>query len=204
MKQICRKSDYCIQAVQVFDDVFSNSFLRSTTEQYTMRQQYSNASVIFVHMINHVFHKCEIRLSFRCQFSCSGIAWVIFKLFIRRPFQRIRRIAHLYCHFDIAVFVIFQCIAFINIKILPVNAVHNHVHTTQVVRCRIQLLSIEMTDFSCCQMFLYFQKHRSRTAGAVTNRLCLIQSQCRKCCAELRRTCRSKELSAFLSRIRCE
>ena len=204
MKQVCRKSDDCIQSVQIFDDIFSNGFFRASTEQYAVRQQHSNASIIFVHMINHVFHKCEIRLSFRCQFSCSGIARVIFKLFIRRPFQRVRRIANLYCHFDIAVFVIFQCIAFVNIKILPVDAVHDHVHTAQVVRCRIQLLSIEMSNFSCCQMFLYFQKHRCRTTGTVTNRLCFIQPQCRKCCTELRRACRRKEFAAFLSCIRCE
>ena len=130
MKQICRQADNSIQTVQIFNNVFSDCFFCTTTEQYTVWQQYSYTTIRIIHVINHMLYKGKVSLSLRCQFSSSAISWVILKFLISRPFQAIRWIADLYSQLQIVtIFIIFQRISFVDVKILPIYTMHNHVHS---------------------------------------------------------------------------
>ena len=130
VEQICRQSDNSIQTVQIFDDIFSDCFFCTTTEQYTMWQQHSYTTIRIIHVINHMFYKGKVSSRLRCQLSSSAVSWVILKFLISWPLQAIRWIADLYSQLQIiTVFIIFQRISFVDVKILPVYTMHNHVHS---------------------------------------------------------------------------
>ena len=93
-------------------------------------QQYSYTTVRIIHVVNHMFYKGKVSLSLRCKLSSSAVSWVIFKLLISRPLQAIRWIADLYSQLQIiTVLVILQGITFVDVKILPVYTMHNHIHS---------------------------------------------------------------------------
>ena len=83
-----------------------------------MRKKYRYSPILLIHVINHMLQKSKISMRFRCKLTRTGISRIIFKRLISRPFQRIRWITYLNRHFNIAIFIIFKSVSFVDIKFL--------------------------------------------------------------------------------------
>ena len=95
MKQIFRQPDNRIYPVQIPDQIFSDIFLRPAAEQHTMGQQYRHPAILFVHVVNHMLHKRQVRMGLRRQLAHAAVARIIQIFRVRIPFQAIGRIADL-------------------------------------------------------------------------------------------------------------
>ena len=62
IKQICRKSDNCIQQIKPLNYFFSDFTFTCTTEQNSMWKHDSHSSVVVIKTIKHVKNKCIITL----------------------------------------------------------------------------------------------------------------------------------------------
>ena len=102
------------------------------------------------------------------------------------------------------VLVLAQRIALVDVEVLVINAVHQHVHAGEVVRGGVVLLPVEVTDAPGREVLLHLQKHGRRAAGAVAHRLRLVQTDGRQRRHQLRRPRGREELAALLARVRCE
>ena len=74
--------------------MLANYFLRSTTEQDTMRQE-NNSSSVLIHVVNHVLNKGKVSLALRSKFAILIETLVLHEVHIGRPVCRIRRIGNL-------------------------------------------------------------------------------------------------------------
>ena len=180
MEQVRRKSDDRIQTVQVLHDVLANDLLGTTTEQHTVGQEHRHTPVVVIHVIDHVLDEGIVRMGLGRQLAGAGIARVIQQRRVPVVLQGIGRVAHLYGHLHVAVLVLPQRAALVNVEVLIINAVHQHVHTGEVVRRSVVLLSVEVPHASRGQVLLNFQQHGRRTAGTVAYGPCLVQTHGRQ------------------------
>ena len=61
IKKICRKTDYGIKKIKLYNFLANFSFTR-TTKENTMRQNDSHTTGIIIKAVKHVKHKCIISL----------------------------------------------------------------------------------------------------------------------------------------------
>ena len=204
VEQVRGEADNRIEAVQVPHDVLADDLLGTAAEQHAVGQQHRDASVIVVHVINHVLHECIVGVRLRRQLARARIPRVVQQRRVRVVLQRVGRVAHLHGHLHVAVLVLAQRVALVDVEVLIINAVHQHVHAGEVVRGGVVLLPVEVTDAPGREVLLHLQKHGRRAAGAVSYCLRLIQTDGRQRCYQLRRSRGCEELAALLARVRCE
>ena len=214
MEQVGRKPNDGIQPVQCVDQVLADVLLSISTEQHTVRQQHGHTAILFVHVMHHVLQESKVGMTLRGQLARTGIAGIVQHGGGRIPLQGIRGIADLNGHRNnlaapgfLVLFVILvlqQGIGFVDVEILPVDAVHDHVHASQVVRGSVLLLPVVMADLPSGKMLLDFQQHGRRSTCTVADRLRRFKTLRGEHGAQLGWTGGREELSTLLTSLRLE
>ena len=141
-----------------------------------MREKNYCTSVL-VHMVYHVLYKSKVCFALRCKFSIFIETFIFQKMCIGRPFCRIRGIRHLNTELHISKAVMFQGVTIVYIEITVRNTTQYHVHTSKVICCRCQFLTI-IISYVC--IFFQSQQKRARTAGWVGSGFDISQSKAGK------------------------
>ena len=160
-----------------------------------MRSDTSHCATL-IEVVNHVENKGIVGRLAWCQASCLTETVVVVELVRCTPFGRERRICYHSVKLCIAKSISLQGIAILYAEVTELDAMKEHVHTSQVVGRRIFLLS---EDLVCMTDACSTKQQRTTTASRVINIAQTSVTNGHNLCQDTAHFLRCVELTSFLA-----